>query len=581
MDLNFYQSDIWKNINKYILKKPVFEIEFLWKNYFWTIKEKDKLMLKLRWFQVTGIDLWPDRENNIELLQKEFEKIKKEFKTSYSDILFQFWLVNEIARYTMEELADKNFEKSIYEKRLSYETFMKKNFWLLPSFRENMPEATIYFDLWIGEEKLYNNISKSARAHIRKAQSRDLYFEFAQEPDREDFYNIWYQTAWDKGFNIISKNIFLLLKEYLLENKSWNLFLAKKDGKIISWSLCIFVDWNIVYLYWATNREFGNVWWHQFLKNEIFKRWFQNWYKYADLLWVAPAWAENHHLEWVTKFKQSLWWTKIEYLGNYDLVFDQKLYQTFKLFRATKHSLSNSISSIKTTILPPQTTINDKKIVEKDINKFQEINKEETKNLIQNTSQENAPNKQNEWSHLINEIENLKYKIEDINKNIDEKNKYLKDLETKYSSLENKINLHESKKVYFKIKDVSTKNLFDTKICIIWFWDTYKKFVENIIRDKFFETNWLDPQKVLYIDSWAKDWKETSIKTIVKYDIIIVWPNDHVIADMTLNSKNAIYDELIQVYNHKNVFMRTKNKKPYLTEATIREMVFEWLRNIV
>ena len=45
---------------------------------------------------------------------------------------------------------------------------MIKSFNLLPSFRENMPLATVIIDLKQKEEQLWKQMTSSARRHIRK-----------------------------------------------------------------------------------------------------------------------------------------------------------------------------------------------------------------------------------------------------------------------------------------------------------------------------------------------------------------------------------------------------------------------------
>lgn len=187
----------------------------------------------------------------------------------------------------------------------------------------------------------------------------------------------------------------------------------------------------------------------------------------------------------------------------------------------------------------------------------------------------NTPN-----SNLNSEVENLKKRIDQIHASIHEKELYLKKLEEKYAKLENKLMLQTDQKIYFKVSETTKRKLFDVKICIIWFGTWCNKTIENIIQERFFESNWLNSKNIRYIDTWTKEWRECSIKTVAKYDIIIIGQNDHILADMSMNSKNAIYDELIQTYKHNNVHVRTKNKKPYLNESKIKEMVFEWIRII-
>jgi len=332
---NFYQSHIWRYINEHIYKKPVFEIELFWKKYFWIIKEKKVWPFLFKWFQIMWVVLWDySMVETIAKIKRQLSWLRNQYWNNYKNIMVQIWFVDNIMSFDISELDKKWFSETVKKQRENINKIVLNNFDLYPSFRENMPLATVAFNIskWIDE--LWSDMTKSARNHIKKAQKNWLYFELANSSkDWEEFYDIWKQTADTKWFHIIPHNTFLDLKDFVLSRNYWNLFLAKKDWKIVSWSLCFFVnDW-IIYMYWATNRDFGNVWWHQFLKYEMFNWWHQNWYNYADLLWVSPTWYVWHHLDWVTAFKQSLWWTKIEYYGNFDIILNPWLYKLFKFMR--------------------------------------------------------------------------------------------------------------------------------------------------------------------------------------------------------------------------------------------------------
>lgn len=329
---NFYQSDIWKNICKDVMNKPIFEISFIWKNYFWVIKEKLFLWINYKWYQIMWIELW-EKKQDFEYINQELSKLKRDFNVKFWDIFFQLWFNDLIYENDINNLKEWDILKSIRKIREQEEKFMHSKFWLRKSFRENMPLASIVYDLTIDKDNIYSQMSKSAHQHIKKWVSKWLYFELACEKDRYDFYEIWKQTSIDKKFNIISIDTYIKLKNYLLEKNYWKLFLVKKDWQIVSWSICIFFnDW-LYYLYWATNRNFWNVWWHHLLKREIFYWCKTNWINFADLLWVSPSWYDDHHLKWVSNFKESLWWKKIEYLWNFDLVFNFNLYEWFKLMK--------------------------------------------------------------------------------------------------------------------------------------------------------------------------------------------------------------------------------------------------------
>lgn len=332
---NFYQSPIWRTINTSIFQKPVFEIDLFWKKYFWTVKSKKKFWFNLQWFQVMWIQAWFPSQDSYVLLKESLYEIARDYSKDYWNIMFQLWFTDLLTDFPVSSLKSDNHILSTRKLREETETLFKNSYNLLPSFRENMPLSTIIFDLTQWYDTLFQSMSKSARAHINKWNYRNLIFTLANtKQERDEFYNVWYDTSTDKWFNIFSKELFDSLRNFLNPKTTWNLFLAKLDWQIVSWSICFFVGETIVYMYWATNRKFWNVWWHHFLKSEMFKRWIENWFKTVDLLWTAPTWYPDHHLSWVSKFKESLGWIKLEYYWNYDYVFNNHLYNLFKYLKS-------------------------------------------------------------------------------------------------------------------------------------------------------------------------------------------------------------------------------------------------------
>ena len=300
--MNFYQLDIWKQINQDIYKKPVFELDFFWKKYWGIIKQHKKFWINFQRAQILWIRI--PSEVTLEEVFKEFSKVKKKF-SSFSDIFFQFWIINQLVEPYSEN-------RKIKEKE-----FKKYN--LFPSIKENMPLATVVIDITKSEDEIYSKFSKTAKRYVNKAFKSWCYFTIASDEDIEKFYDIWYDVAKLKGFHIYDKKTYLKLVNFLKQTKKWELFLLKNGPEIVSGSIFIFDNKDSYYLYWATNRKFNKVSGHYMLKYEIFKYLKNEWFEKVDLLWVAPSWYDNHHLKWVSQFKHSLWWKHIEYWWNYDL----------------------------------------------------------------------------------------------------------------------------------------------------------------------------------------------------------------------------------------------------------------------
>ncbi len=328
---NFFQSDLWRKINKDIYKKSIFEITLSdWNTYWWVVKEKSKGILTFRWYQLLGVKF---EDLNLE---KDIKVIKRDFKISFGDIMFQFGFIDKIWVFNSKQYKDKRIVDLINQERGNVNKILFK-YWLKPSFRENMPKWTVIVDLNVkDEDEFYKRLSSNARNHYNKWKKKWLIFEIASLKDWDNFYNLRKETALEKWFNIIPKFMFDSLKEFLVKEKAWDLFIVKNSNwDIVSGSICLFDKSNrvLIYLYWATNRSYWNIGAHQFLKIEMFKWAYRQWFLWVDLLWTPSFVERDSSLRWVWRFKWSLWGRQIEWWGSYDYIFNKGLYELFKLLR--------------------------------------------------------------------------------------------------------------------------------------------------------------------------------------------------------------------------------------------------------
>ena len=125
--------------------------------------------------------------------------------------------------------------------------------------------------------------------------------------------------------------------ELLHETSQGRLFIAKKDDQIVSGSVCLQIEKQLVYLYGATDRAFGAIGAHHRLTIQILSRAREHHLSSFDLLGIAsPGAAADHPLQGVTRFKQSFGGETIVYTGAYDLVCSPRGYRAFKLWRKTR-----------------------------------------------------------------------------------------------------------------------------------------------------------------------------------------------------------------------------------------------------
>lgn len=311
--MKFLQWKTWQTLQKDIFQKDIFFID-------WKIGiQKTKNFLN--WQQVLGLD-----EKDFQIFcAKNFDKIKKQKKLN--TIFFQIGLIEEISRIKISDLNVET-EKNINEKRILIEENMQKK-GLKNSFRENMPLATSVVKCNQTDDQLWAWYNSQTKSNIKKARNSGYEFWIWNYQDWDEFYEIWEKTGWQKGFNIWDKASYQRLKNFCLDSKSWYLFVAKGEWKIAAWSIVMLEKESMYYLYWAWNRDFWNRWAHHFLMDQIIKRGRENNLDHLDFFWTSPSWRA-HHLDWVSRFKLWFWGEKIDYYGNYDIVFNKILYNFIK-----------------------------------------------------------------------------------------------------------------------------------------------------------------------------------------------------------------------------------------------------------
>ncbi len=330
---NLYQSNLRKDIQTKIYNKPYFTVSLFGKEYFWLIKEKNIGPFKTKWLQIMWVILPTDKN----YVRSELKRLKEKYKKEKWVIFVQLCLLNEIIRFENVWLRSDNFLNDMREMRLWIREQIKENYWLETAFRENMPQANIVYDITKTDEELMSEMNSWCKERVKKAIKKWIEFGVASPDQYELFYEKRKELWWTKWFNIIPKKQYEKLIRYITQNNRWNLFTSTINGDIIAWSICVYDEHRIIYLYWFANRDYSNIWWHHYLKFKIFWQARKLWMTYVDMLWGAPTWFPEHPLNWVSKFKESLWWTKIEQYWSYDLVIRPKLYKLFKIYFKLKH----------------------------------------------------------------------------------------------------------------------------------------------------------------------------------------------------------------------------------------------------
>lgn len=168
--------------------------------------------------------------------------------------------------------------------RLNLQDFLCTTYGLKVAFRENMPNSDIIIDLSKTDEQLLNEMNSGSRQRIRKAMSKQIEFGMASPDQYPLFYKKRVETSGVKGFNVIPYTQFERLIRYITQNACGNLFVTSIGQELVSGSICLYDKKYIIYMYGFTNRKFGNVGSHHYLKYKMFSRARDNGFIFCDLM---------------------------------------------------------------------------------------------------------------------------------------------------------------------------------------------------------------------------------------------------------------------------------------------------------
>ena len=323
---NIYQSQLRKDIQHKIYRKPIFTVELFGKEYFWTIKVKKIGPRTLQRYQVMGVEL----PSNKEYVRSEIAKLKKHFRKKW--IFFQIWCSNEIINFENVDHKSEEFKDDMRDMRLGLQDFLCSNYGFKVAFRENMPNSDIIVEVSKTDEELLMEMNASARQRIRKAMKSDIQFTTATPDQYKLFYDKRLETSGHKWFNIIPYEEFQGLASYITQHWCGNVFIAGKDNEIYSGNICIYDGKYIIYIYGFTDRAYGKLWSHHYLIHRMFSRARNNNFLYYDFMGGAPTGFPKHSLVSVSEFKESLGGSKSEQYGSYDIVLNKFLYRVFKIW---------------------------------------------------------------------------------------------------------------------------------------------------------------------------------------------------------------------------------------------------------
>lgn len=136
-----------------------------------------------------GVTL-PDDEQEI---RKGIKEIKKKFRGK--GIFFQLGLRNPIVSFENSEMRSEEFKEDMKGMREYLEKSLCRRYGLHPAFRENMPTASIIYDVTKFDDDLRKEMNESCRKRIKKAFGEGMEYHIIAKEQYEEFFVKRQKTA--------------------------------------------------------------------------------------------------------------------------------------------------------------------------------------------------------------------------------------------------------------------------------------------------------------------------------------------------------------------------------------------------
>ena len=117
--------------------------------------------------------------------------LKKEFGTAF----LQLGVIDEITHFENVSHRSGEFNDTIRQQRIDKQKYLFDTYGLEISFRENMPQSNIIYDVTKTDEELIAEMNSGCKERIKKAIKNNLNFRLA----RVDEYDVFYQKRCELG----------------------------------------------------------------------------------------------------------------------------------------------------------------------------------------------------------------------------------------------------------------------------------------------------------------------------------------------------------------------------------------------
>jgi len=204
---------------------------------------------------------------------------------------------------------------------------------------ENQPSRSLVLNLTRPGEKILAEMHQKTRYNIRLALRKGVAVREASSGEFQKWWEIMRQTGKRDGFRIhpcehYEKMLKFPQQETSQKDLKIKLYLAEYEGKVIAGNIVAFFGDTVTYLHGASTYEDRKLMAPYALQWRLLEKARSRGYGYYDFYGINEE-------KWpgVTRFKKGFGGEEVNYPGTFDLIFDKKWYNIYKILRKIRRML--------------------------------------------------------------------------------------------------------------------------------------------------------------------------------------------------------------------------------------------------
>ncbi|MFA6393470.1 MAG: peptidoglycan bridge formation glycyltransferase FemA/FemB family protein [Patescibacteria group bacterium] len=200
------------------------------------------------------------------------------------------------------------------------------------------PSKTAILNLSVSEEELLKEMHPKTRYNIRLAEKKGVIIREAEAGEFDSFWCLLDDTCKRDGFRLHGEKYYDKMlsldcsrEKNSKENLKIKLYFAVYNSRVIAANIVGFFGDTVTYIHGASSSESRNVMAPFLLQWETIKLAKCQGYRYYDFYGIDEK-------KWpgVTRFKRGFGGREISYPGTFDMVFENKWYKVYSVFRVLR-----------------------------------------------------------------------------------------------------------------------------------------------------------------------------------------------------------------------------------------------------